>query len=376
MAANRAMVVAIDGPAGAGKSTVARAVAQAVGYTLVDTGAIYRAVALLALRQQLDLQDEERLAALALAAEVHFDDGPGGEPRTLINGEDVTDLIRTAEVSRAVTIVSSHAPVRSALKAMQQALASRGQAVLEGRDIGTVICPDAPVKIFLEASLPERARRRHDELQARGGKDSLDEVQADMASRDARDSGRAVAPLRPAKDAIRLDCTRMTPEEVVETIVARVRQIEEARRQPHTLSAHAQAVWASSHRMGREPAAGLATTASAAEQRAQLEAFFLRALPARLAGESRLSSALSGTYLFVVTDLAEPMQWEVDCRPFPAKISSAAPEATAECTLVARAASLCDMVTGAVHPQLAFMRGELRVHGDLAMAMRLGALFA
>jgi cytidylate kinase len=372
MTANKAMVVAIDGPAGAGKSTVARAVSQAVGYTLVDTGAIYRALALVALERKVDLQDGPALASLAEGLDIHFGDAPEHESRIWADGVDVTARIRTSEVSRAVTLVSSHAEVRASLMAMQRALAERGHAVLEGRDIGTVICPGAPVKFFLDASLEERARRRHEELESRGESDTYENVLADMASRDARDSGRKVAPLRAAEDAIRLDCTRMTPAEVVATIVGKVRQVESER----PGSGHAQSarvVWAAARAPGPEV---MVDEGTQAVQASRIQRFFAAKLPDKLSKQPRLLASLSGTYLFVVSDAQPALRYVLDCRQAPASVACAPAEATADCTLGVGGDTLVSMVEGRLHPQLAFMRGALKVQGDLAMAMRLGAVFA
>lgn len=372
MTASTAMVVAIDGPAGAGKSTVARAVAQATGYTLVDTGAIYRAVAHAALARGLDLYDEPGLAALARSLNIHFGDEPASENRVWADEVDVTDRIRTPEVSRAVTIVSSHGEVRAALMAMQRALAAKGHAVLEGRDIGTVICPEAPVKFFLEASIEERARRRHEELQSRGEPDSYDNVLSDMASRDARDSGRRVAPLRAAEDAIRLDCTRMTPDEVVEAIVTRVRAVESERR-PHGHAHSARVVWAAAR--AQSPAQEMVDEGTQALQHAAIQTFFSTRLPERLSKQPRLLASLSGTYLIVVGSQADRLRYVLDCRQAPAKVGPASMDAAADCTLGISPEHLLSIMEGRLHPQLAFMRGVLKVQGDLAMAMRLGAVF-
>ncbi|MEO1230209.1 MAG: (d)CMP kinase [Myxococcota bacterium] len=213
------VVVAIDGPAGAGKSTVARAVADQLGFTRVDTGAIYRCVTLLALERGL-----EESAALADAARRLNLDFEGTQ--VSLEGRDVTRAIRSSEVTGAVSGVSAVPEVRAALLETQRRLARehpRG-AVLEGRDIGTVVFPDADVKVFLTASDEERARRRHAELVAGGSGETIDLVLESIRRRDALDAGRAVAPLVAAEDATVVDSTGLSQAEVVHRIVSIVRQ--------------------------------------------------------------------------------------------------------------------------------------------------------
>lgn len=215
------MVVAIDGPAGAGKSTVAREVARSLGFVMVDTGAIYRAVALLALRHNVSLDEEAALLPLVHRLAIRFVHEEGVN-KTYLGEEDVTLAIRTAKVANAVSQVSAWPGVRTGLLALQRQLAGNGSAVLEGRDIGTVVCPNAPIKVFLHASLAERARRRYEEMQARGEDIAMATVMQEMAARDQYDSTRAHAPLKAAADAIRLDCTRMSAQEVISFIVTKV----------------------------------------------------------------------------------------------------------------------------------------------------------
>ena len=202
------MVIAIDGPAGAGKSTVARALARRLGFTYLDSGAMYRAVGLALLDQGGAASDR----ALELEIEI-------GE-RILANGRDVTEAIRAPEVSEAASKVATNPKVREALVEKQRALLGSGDWVAEGRDIGTVVAPEAPVKVFLTAGADERARRRADELGA-----DLDTVLRDQALRDAQDEGREHSPLRPAEDATELDTTGLTIDEVVERIVDLVTQL-------------------------------------------------------------------------------------------------------------------------------------------------------
>ncbi len=217
------ITVAIDGPAGAGKSTVAKAVAAALSYRLVDTGAIYRSVALLAQRQKMSLDDDKSLETIVRGLDIDFT-MVDGVNRVFLRGEDVTDAIRTPEVSRDASLVSTRPSVRQGLLALQRRLAGHGGAVLEGRDIGTVVCPNAPVKIYLDADPGERARRRLEELRGKGKDVTHEAVLSDMVARDAQDMGREHAPLKAADDAIHLDSTALTPEEVLERIVAAVRQ--------------------------------------------------------------------------------------------------------------------------------------------------------
>lgn len=208
------MVIAIDGPAGAGKSTVARAVARALGYTYLDSGAMYRCVALAALREGVDLDDPEAAGAVAERCEISFDGG-----RVLLGGEDVTPAIREPDVTAAASRVSVHPAVRRAMVARQRALIERGRYVAEGRDIGTVVSPEAPLKIFLAASDEERARRRAAETG-----EPFEAVLRAQAERDRRDREREHGALRAAPDAVRLDTTGLGIDEVVERVVALARE--------------------------------------------------------------------------------------------------------------------------------------------------------
>jgi len=213
------LVIAIDGPAGAGKSTVSKAVAANLGLTLVDTGAIYRAVAYTAVQSLVSWDDSEGLANIVAGLKITFKMDQG-ENRVFIDGVDVSQAIRTPEISQGASKVSSVGAVRDGLLQLQRDLAGAHGAVLEGRDIGTVVCPDAPVKIFLVASAQERARRRLAQMQDNGQEGLLADVLAEIEARDKRDTERAQAPLKPAEDAIHVDCTSMSIEEVIETIVA------------------------------------------------------------------------------------------------------------------------------------------------------------
>ncbi len=215
-------VVAIDGPAGAGKSTVARALANRLGYTFLDTGALYRTVALVAKRRQISWADGPQLGALAKNLGIVFTQGVE-RPRIMADSEDVTDEIRRPEISEGASQVSALPEVRAGLLDMQRRVASRANVVAEGRDVGTVVFPAAQAKFFLVANPEIRARRRTMELQAAGRAAVFADVLAEMQTRDARDSGRAVAPLRRADDAVEIDSSLATPDEVLERMIAIIR---------------------------------------------------------------------------------------------------------------------------------------------------------
>jgi CMP/dCMP kinase len=223
----RPFIVAIDGPAGAGKSTASRQLAARLGFAMVDTGAIYRSVALAAVRRGIALDDDALLAELLPAVEIRFAPSglPGGGQRVLLDGEDVSVEIRTQPMSLGASKVSARPVVRAGLLELQRRLALASQnrgAVLEGRDIGTVVFPDADAKFFLIATPEERARRRHAELGARGDGASFEEVLADQLKRDRDDSSRAIAPLRPADDAVVVDTSGTPLEAVVEALAREV----------------------------------------------------------------------------------------------------------------------------------------------------------
>ncbi|MCL2889563.1 MAG: (d)CMP kinase [Eggerthellaceae bacterium] len=220
------MIIAIDGPSGAGKSTVAKAVAKGLGFSCLDTGAMYRAVAWQALQEGVALDDSEGLARIAREKKIDFGHVEN-EPipkQVFIDGIEVTDAIRSAEIDRAVSPVSAVPAVREALVAQQQRIARSGNYVIEGRDIGTVVFPDAQLKIFLTASDEERAHRRVRQNADRGvGSIDYEKVLADLRARDEYDSTRETSPLRAAPDAVILDSTDLYIEEVIETICAMAR---------------------------------------------------------------------------------------------------------------------------------------------------------
>ncbi len=212
-------IIAIDGPAGAGKSTVAREVAEKLGYLYLDTGAMYRVIALEAIRQNVSLEDE-RLTQLAAKTVIDFRLGLKGERLVFSNNVNVTEAIRSPEVTKLVSRIAAVPGVRSELVAQQRQIGNRKAVVLDGRDIGTVVFPDAEVKIFLTASVEERARRRWLELTQKGSPAVLTEIAADISARDQADMTRATSPLVQAKDAYFLDSSKLSPEEVVNAIIA------------------------------------------------------------------------------------------------------------------------------------------------------------
>jgi len=223
----RPFIVAIDGPAGAGKSTVSRQVAARLGFAMVDTGAIYRTVALAAVRAGIALDDDARLATLLPGLDIRFvpPPEPGAGARVLLGGGDVSAEIRAPPMSLGASKVSARPVVRAGLLDLQRRLAlapeNRG-AVLEGRDIGTVVFPDADAKFFLVATAEERARRRHAELAAKGDPATYEQVLADQLQRDRNDSEREIAPLRPAEDAVVVDTSGTPIEAVVEALAGEV----------------------------------------------------------------------------------------------------------------------------------------------------------
>ena len=213
------IIIAIDGPSGAGKSTTARGLASALGYTYLDTGAMYRAVAWKGLQEAVPLDNEEATVGLARQMRISFEPAPDGKQRVLVDGTDVTDAIRSSEATRLSSPASAIPGVRRVLVARQQAMGQGGGVVMEGRDIGTVVFPDAELKVFLTAGDEERARRRLKELHERGHEATFEEVLAQQRERDARDSSRADSPLQPANDAILLASDGMTLDQVIQKIL-------------------------------------------------------------------------------------------------------------------------------------------------------------
>jgi cytidylate kinase len=219
----RKSIIAIDGPVGSGKSTVARRVAELLSYVYLDSGAMYRALAWKALRDHAPLDAEERLAALARATRIDLVSGDGGF-RVLVDGIDVTDQIRAATVAQAASKIAVSAGVRTVLVAEQRRAAAGGGVVMEGRDIGTVVFPDADLKIFLDASVEVRAERRRLQHEQKGERLELSEVLEEVRQRDRRDREREVSPLVRAQDAVLVDNTAMSAEETARLIVFLARE--------------------------------------------------------------------------------------------------------------------------------------------------------
>jgi CMP/dCMP kinase len=223
---SRGIVVAIDGPAGAGKSTVSREVARRLGYVYVDTGAMYRVVGWLARERGVDPDDGAALAAIASEVEIRFELRPDGTQRVFAGDRDVSEAIRAEDVGQWASKVSARPEVRERLVALQQEIGREGGVVLEGRDIGTVVFPDAERKFFLEASPDARAERRWRELHGKGRAVELADVIGEMRERDERDASRTHSPLRCATDAERIDSTTLEIENVVSRILERVRSTD------------------------------------------------------------------------------------------------------------------------------------------------------
>lgn len=223
----RGLTIAIDGPAGSGKSTLGAALAERLGYTYFDSGIIYRALTWLALRRGVGVDDEAALVRLAREAPVHVSpptEDDGRQFTVVVDGEDASWGIRSAEVDQNVSAVSAHPAVRRALTERLRTIAAGGEIVMVGRDIGTVVLPDADVKVFLTASAEERARRRLSQLEERRVPADYDAILADMRRRDAFDSGRAASPLKPAGDAMLLDSDGLSLDQEIEIVMTRLPQ--------------------------------------------------------------------------------------------------------------------------------------------------------
>lgn len=218
-----APVICIDGPSGSGKGTVARSVADALGWRLLDSGALYRLVALAALEQGVDLDDGVALAALARALDLRFETTEDGGERVLMDEVEVSEQLRLEETGEAASQVAAQAELRDALLDVQRAFRTPPGLVADGRDMGTVVFPDAELKIYLTASAEERAQRRHKQLIEKGLSVSLSRLFSEVQARDRRDSERSVSPLRPAEDAVTIDSTSMDVDEVVADVLGRYR---------------------------------------------------------------------------------------------------------------------------------------------------------
>lgn len=218
---NTVPIITIDGPSGSGKGTISRLVAAKLGWHFLDSGALYRLVALAALHHAVPLDDEVTIKTLAAHLDVQFmADQSGVESRMILEGEDVTDAIRTEECGQAASVVAALPSVRQALLQRQRAFREPPGLVADGRDMGTVVFPDARVKVFLTASREERARRRYKQLNGKGVSVTLQHILGELAERDARDSGRSVSPLRAAAGAVIVDTTTLTIDEVVANVLA------------------------------------------------------------------------------------------------------------------------------------------------------------
>ena len=215
--------VAIDGPAAAGKSTIAKIVAEHFSYVYVDTGAMYRALTYKALKNKINIQDEEALHELVLHSQIVLKPSPTGQ-LVFLDGENVTDAIRTSEVTNSVSAVAKHGLVRKEMVRLQQELGKAGGIVMDGRDIGTHVLPNAELKVFMIASVDERAQRRHAENLAKGFPSDLETLKQEIAARDKFDSEREVAPLRKADDAIEIDTTSLTIGQVAERIMTLIKE--------------------------------------------------------------------------------------------------------------------------------------------------------
>ena len=216
----RIPVLTIDGPSGSGKGTISRHVAERLGWHYLDSGALYRAVGLAAAWEGLDLSDPEAVAHCAARTEIRFDTRGAGEPHVNVNGKDATRQLRTETAGAAASAIAAHPPVRAALVDLQHGFRRAPGLVADGRDMGTVIFPDAPYKVFLTASAGERAQRRYKQLKEKGVSVNLAGLLNEIAARDERDAGRAVAPLKPAEDAVIVDSTGTPISEVIERVLS------------------------------------------------------------------------------------------------------------------------------------------------------------
>jgi cytidylate kinase len=221
---HRRPCIAIDGPVGAGKSTIARLVAQGLGYTYIDSGAMYRALAWAARRDGIGADDQTRVSELVEEVRIRIRPRADGLNQVIVNGDDITSEIRSPDIGQLASRLSAMPPVRRRMVALQQDMAREGGVVMEGRDIQTVVLPEAEVKVFLTASAPERARRRWEELRGRGLEADLKQVLADIEARDARDTTRADSPLKPAPDAVHVDTDGLTIEQVAAKVLAIVKE--------------------------------------------------------------------------------------------------------------------------------------------------------
>lgn len=220
-------IITVDGPSGAGKGTLCYALAEKLGYALLDSGAIYRVTALAAIKSAVDLSDESALAELARNLDIQFIPRDG-EVNILLNGENVSHLIRTQETADAASKIAIFPQVRAALLQLQRDFAKSNNLIADGRDMGTVVFPDAQVKLFLDASAEERAKRRYKQLQSKGISGNFAQILAEIKERDFRDRNREIAPLKPAEDALLLDSTTLSIDEVIAQAMAYIQQRKNA----------------------------------------------------------------------------------------------------------------------------------------------------
>ena len=218
----KVVIIAIDGPAGAGKSTIARLIAQSIGFLYIDTGAMYRALTLLVIKEKIDIANEEQVIALAKKSKIQLENNDDGTIKVFLNGENVSQDIRKPEIAKFVSLVAKISRVRSQMVQLQREMGQKTSCVLDGRDIGTVVFPNADFKFFLEADFQKRVNRRYKELIQSGIKITPEAVAGDLKNRDTIDSTRECAPLKKADDAIAIDTTDLTIEQVVEKVLSQI----------------------------------------------------------------------------------------------------------------------------------------------------------
>jgi cytidylate kinase len=218
------MIIAIDGPAGAGKSTVSKLIAQKLGFLYIDTGAMYRCLTLKAIAEKIDVKDTSRLIEMARSARIDLSNNPDGTLKVLLDSQEVSQAIRDPAITRVVSDIAKIKEVREVMLGLQRKLGRSRDSVLDGRDIGTVVFPDADIKFYIDAAFPVRVERRYKELKGLGQGVSPQDIEQDLHNRDTIDSTRAVAPLKRAEDAIYLDTTEMTIEQVVEYLLIKIKQ--------------------------------------------------------------------------------------------------------------------------------------------------------